>query len=281
MDSKDVDVTAELEETDEIKESKKFGWIIIGLVIALMVVFGLIVMMWFLVFNHPEMHEIVVRNDTGNVMNVVVGSTGTTDVLTAQLATGGVKIFKATPGVYVEVSSGVTGGTMAKIWLNGQDYTGKTYITDGKKKLNVAYVVSYEQTGHSYDDRYSVSMQKGYDMPIVVYPTAYYTEPRKGFVCTAPEWRYSSGLVHGSCPTGLSEDNICASACTKLGGLNEIYCCPNCEIPCQLTWLNYWVPFKQACPNCMITNCDKPLYSCSNNGGLTQYTVSFQSSRPP
>jgi len=108
------------------------------------------------------------------------------------------------------------------------------------------------------------------------------------FSCVGPLWNHSINATGpNACPETLqspgtgSDYQVCLTPCSAIDG--DEYCCRTtrgCDVSggCQQLWpiFDYYTVFQSACPNCLITSCDAPNYTCINSDtGLTQYEITF------
>lgn len=267
--------------------------IIIGLAIALIVIFIIFMLMFFFVFNPPAMHEILVTNNCIEPIHALMGvvtSNSNVEFLPERLLNPGENyVYRATPGTSLLiqgyrngdalVSSGVNPFTTVELTLAGQNFDGKHQVTDGNA------VLTNIQTNSNPDDRYGVSVQGGYNIPITIFSFAFNNrEPSNRFSCLGPNWNHTIAGTGGlSCPSELQSPSmddyeVCLNPCTAIG--TGGFCCTEpgaCGISggCQQSWpvFDYYTVFSSACPNCLITNCDMANYTCSSRDGLTSYAI--------
>lgn len=276
--------------------------IIIVITILLLLVFMVALIVFFLIGNSTAKHQIIVFNNCSQPVYVLVGTEVIdSDNLSFQslepkiVAPGAVVYYYATPSAYVVVQ-GYYGNTLSentpypypltklKLWLAGQDFTGTPQITDNTTILNVP------RSNNNSDDIYDVSLQDGFNIQIGITSTANNNRNNNDpFSCVGPTWNYIiTGTGPNACPNALKYPGstgyrACISACLGTTGDDQIlYCCAesdSCGISggCQNEWPNYdyYTIFSEACPNCMITNCDLPIFECGSKNGLTQYTITF------
>lgn len=293
--NKNIKATVDKEYAAKPHGGSKTPGIMIGMVVILLILFGLALVVFFLAFNHPPTHEITVVNNSLAPMNILFGITNSSNteflpVLT--LAAGQNHTYRATPGTEVIVqgfrtgdiivTSGLNPFTTVSLILASLGFTGKQQITDG----TVIITGSSNITSYSLDF-YGVSVQGGYNVPISIYASNYFSQdPVNPFSCRGPNWTHTiTATGPNACPTELqspsSNYQVCLNPCTEFGTTG--FCCtaPNsCSMTsgCQQGWdpFTYYTVFADACPNCQITNCDLLKYSCSSNTGvLSQYTIVF------
>lgn len=298
----------------------KLVWIIVGLTVALIIIFGIVLVVFFLLGNKPAMHEIAVLNNCSQAINVLVGSDQTVGnvALSGRLNPGQVAYYWVTPAVYFTVQGYYDGTnvpsypgtpfTKVKLWFASQNYTGPTQITNGHTILNVprsngpsSIHVTPNNTNPGAADQYDVSLQDGYNIPMGIVSTNFNNRNTSDmFSCVGP--MFVSGITGSGlgnvCPTPLQYPNVnpyqaCMSACFAssytgntgnigiTGGESSTFCCTSSGIcsqtgGCSETWpSDYFNVFDDSCPNCMVTNCDPPLYYCGSQSGLTQYVITF------
>lgn len=306
--------SVDAEYDDKPHGGSKTPWIMLGLTIALLIIFGIAMLVFFLIGNKAQMHEIAVVNNCSKPINVLVGTetspTSLQALTTKRLNPGQVAYYYATPAVYLVVqgyydNTLTPGGsypyplTKALLWFGNNGFNGTTQITDGGTIMNVPrndntpnIRVDGVTTITSSEDFYNISMQDGFNIQMGIASTNFNNkDPSNMFSCNGPAWYYNigtTGITATVCPNELQYSTTvggyqaCMSPCfSGLPGSPQ-FCCSatgSCGISggCQNSWPNnnYYQLFAGACPNCMITNCDIPLYQCSSSGGLTQYVITF------
>lgn len=302
-------VDAEYE--NKAKGGSKTRWIMAGLAVALIIIFGIVLLVFFFLWNKPPMHEIAVVNNCSQPINVLVGTETSPTSLQAlpikRLNPEQVAYYYATPAVHFVVQ-GYYDNTLAPgaiypypltkglLWFGSNGFNGTTQITDGSTIMNVPVETFANGTSNSAEDFYDISMQDGFNIQIGIESTYFNNkDPSNMFSCVGPSWYYNignTGITATVCPDELqypatgTKYQACMSPCfSGLTGSPQ-FCCSatgSCELSggCQNSWPDndYYQLFYGACPNCMITNCDMPLYQCSSSGGLTQYVITFCPSR--
>ncbi len=279
--------------------------IMIGLSVCLVIIFILFIILYFAVFSVPSTHEILVDNKCSENIIVRFGAlstTGTNDFLPDHLLTPGqTLIYRATPGSILTIQgyhegdlapiNSVNPLTTVNLTLAGQNFggmTGKSQITDGST------IISNLAISPNAMDIYGISLQGGYNIPISIESTANNNKnPDDEFSCSGPIWNHRINATGpNSCPIPLIYPGFilnpegppiyqsCSTPCTAIGG--TAYCCTEtnaCSIPegCETAWPipEYYDVFFDACPDCLITSCDTPNYTCSSTNGLTSYTITF------
>jgi hypothetical protein len=250
-------------------------WIVFGAALAAMVLF--IVLFYIFVPRVPT-HEITVVNNSTVGMTIRAG----TLVLTQEhtFTTQGVEMFinpnsetklHVTPGVALTIfawqgTNIVPMATTVFINLPANGYLGPYQINN---------VQLPSETDLSTIQAYSISLASGANLKASITPTNTSCTPIE-FVTGIPESTCPAALRYGSPYIG------CMSPCWQF--VNEptgpTYCCLQtgvCETGCQNSWpdISYYNVFKDACPDCSITNCDLPTKTCENVGGLTGFKVVF------
>jgi len=275
----------------------KTPWIIGGLAVALIIVFLIVMIAFFVIGNNPQTHEIAVVNNCRQPINVLVGTEEKEGASGEYLGPvrinpGGVSYFYATPSVYLVVKGyyddtdlGTARLTKALIWFNDNTYNGPAQISGDNNIINVSRTAV-----NGNQDNYGISMKEGFNMKIGIISTNFNNKnPADKFSCLGPTWYYD--INENICPQELQFLNSsfteyagCMSACSAFHSDPDgpIYCCSeqgDCGMPggCQNNWPNdkYYTVFNDACPNCMVTNCDGPAYYCGSSGGLSQYIITF------
>lgn len=290
----------EINKSEDKKEKSGILWIMAGLAIILIIIFGIVVLVFFLLGNKPQMHEIAIVNNCANPINILVGTEKDATTLKAfsakRLNPGEVAYYYSTPAVYFVVQGYYDNTvlpesypyplTKALLWFGDNGYNGNTQITDGNNIMDVPR--SNKTSTPSTEDNYDISMQDGFNIQIGIISTNFNNkDPSNPFSCVGPTWNYN--INERMCfkelqyPGGITGYQACSSPC--FAGLigQQYYCCSESEEICNIdggcenSWPNmeFYSLFENACPNCMITNCDTPLYGCSSSGGLTQYVITF------
>jgi succinate dehydrogenase hydrophobic anchor subunit len=271
-------------------------WIILGLAIALIIIFVIIIVIFFFFFNPPAMHDIVVTNGCSQPINILFGALTINKTVqflpVLSLNSGQTHSYKATPGVSIIVqgyrngdevlSDKVNPFTTVELSLAGQGFNGKSQITDNTN------IITNLDINPDPNDKYGVSVQGGYNIPITITSTAFNNrDPTNRFSCRGPIWNHTIDATGpNSCPINLQSPGtaanyqVCLNPCTEFGG--TAYCCTTpgiCESTggCEHSWpdLDYFTTFENACPTCLITNCDTSNFTCSSKNGLTQYEILF------
>jgi len=141
-------------------------------------------------------------------------------------------------------------------------------------------------------DTYDVSMQAGYNISATIQPTSNFKSDSTN-TCGNPVW--FSNITQTDCPVELQyivNGNYigCMTACNAdipgPPGPQGDFCCSefpcadsSADFNCQMFWDNqaYYTTFATACPDCLITNCDRPNYTCnsSSNRDLSNYTITL------
>jgi len=269
-------------------------WLIAGLAIALIIIFGIVVIVFFILANKPDMHEIAIVNNCSQPINLLVGTEagGGFGIIGPNIINPGSTVYyKATPAVYLVVQGYYDNTlqpgaaypyplTKVKLWLADRGYDGPTQITDGTTILNVPR----GSTGTT--DVYDVSLQDGYNIQMGIFSSNFNNRnPSDSFSCDGPNWDFT--ITSNTCPAELtypstSDYQACMAPCLALGSNEPQFCCSeegacNQSGGCQSSWPNidYYNLFAGSCPTCMITNCDSPEYQCSSSNGLTQYVITF------
>jgi len=283
-------------DTNTIRPTKT-SWIVFALAISLIVILIIATIVFFYLFNTPPMHEIIIENNCAQNINVIFGAQSSNfDIVflpVISIEPNIRQIYKVTPGVSIYVQgfsntairlpNKLNPFTTAQLILAGQGFNGSTQISDGINILNNLYF------NDNSVDTYGVSVQGGYNYPISIVPTNGTRDPNNVLSCASPSWNYSiNSTGPNSCPIELqsptpkSDYQVCMSPCTAFD--TSSYCCDGAGAcsgrnQCQTSWPdppNYYKVFSEACPNCLITNCDKQNYSCSSTrNGLTQYLITF------
>jgi hypothetical protein len=266
-------------------------WIVFGLAVLLLVLFGVALAGFFWFFNGPATHQITVLNNCPQAINVLFGvitSGGTPQFFNPQqLSSGQTASYFVTPGVSIVmqayhlgdtlVTSGVNPFTTVELTLSGRNFTGNPQATNGSS------IITNVLTNMIASDQYAVSMQGGFNIPITITSTGFNNrDPQNRFSCVGPAW--NRGINSNQCPLELqspgtgSQYEVCLAPCTAIGGPQ--FCCSEPGIcgaqgGCQSQWPDpsLFTVFKDACPNCLVTNCETLNFSCGNSGGLTQYLI--------
>lgn len=278
--------------------NSKLIWFVAISIIILLLLFGILIAWFFTAANTGPLHDInVINNCTGDVQLIF----GNTDqrVSAGIIKSGESKLIRASPGSDVSlfglIDSNSTILTETVISLAGDGYAGNHIITDGAKTLD-STLVNFNPI-----DIYSVSVVNGENVPMTVSAKSGSTS------CTGPNWHYNiSNTGDHVCPAVLQRGTTgsdgtggtieiyqaCVPPCSGLcpapdGGFTfgcTNFCCNNpnaCSQTggCQSSW-NFpeaYEIFAGACPQCLITNCDTPNFTCKsqNHKTLTAYEVIF------
>lgn len=273
-------------------------WAILGITIALIIIFIIITVVFLVFFNPPAMHEIVVTNNCNQNINVLFGSipdtssTGVSFFPVKILTPGKSHNYYATPGTTIIVqgyrdddtflTEEINPFTTVEMALAGEGFSGKHQVSDGNM------IITNIQTNTFPIDIYEVSVQGGYNVPISIISTGNNDkDPHDNFSCLGPMWNNTIGSTgSNSCPLSLQSPGtgtnyqVCLNPCTAIGGEN--FCCTvqgacGTSGGCEQLWqpYEYYNIFSNACPNCTITNCDTANYTCKSKNGLTQYMIKF------
>lgn len=264
--------------------------VVIGLAIILLIVFVMTIIIFFTFFNSPATHQITVLNNCSQSINVLFGAAGSNLLAffkTKSLSPGQTTTYFATPGVSVVMQAYRPGDTLAtggaspfttvELVLAGNNFNGTAQVTDGSEIITDIVI------NRNVSDQYGVSMQGGFNLPITITSTGFNNrDPQNKFSCVGPAW--NRPINADQCPPQLqapgtgSQYEVCLAPCTAIGGPQ--FCCSEpgiCSSPdsCQSQWPDpdFFTVFKDACPNCLVTNCETLNYSCGNSGGLTQYLI--------
>lgn len=276
--------------------------IMVGLSFCLIIIFILFIALYFGVLNQSPTHDIMITNKCAENIFVRFGAftnNNTTNFLPANLLSPGQTLtYKATPGSILTIKGYYEGDlgsidsvntlTNVKLTLAGEGFNGKSRITDGNN------IIGNLSISRSSSDIYGVSLQVGYNIPITIESTANNNRnDADKFSCIGPEWNHTiNGTGTNVCPTVLIYPGFilnpdgppvyqsCSTPCTAIGGTG--YCCLETNVcnmteGCETEWPipEYYDVFADACPDCLITECDNPNYTCSSNNGLTSYTITF------
>lgn len=272
-----------------------FPLIILSISISLIIILILLVSIFFIAFDQPQTHNITIVNNCSQNVFVRFGALlndGTYAFLPDNLLNPKqTHQYAATPGTTLLIQGYHEGDiapiasanplTSVNLILAGNGFINQSQITDGNNIINNVNI-----SGNSIDT-YDVSIQNGYNIPISIQPN------NSG--CSGPHWNHTINATGpNACPTeliypgniGMPETptvyQSCSTPCTAFGG--TAYCCNEpgiCTVSgeCEAQWPipSYFDVFSSACPNCLITNCDTPNYTCDtvSHGELTQYTITF------
>lgn len=280
--------------TNSPSRRSRTPYIMLVLGLLLTVIFIFVVVIYFYLRKNPNVHEILVKNQCPTAMNVLLNSGS--DTLGASVPAGAQYSYFVTPGFkgHITASAGNNGPLC-------QTPTGLTDCPFTQARLalatnNVSKVEMRTQDGSFVNlplvdpilevNTYGISLAKGYNINMSITGTS-----NTSGVCNGPT--FVSTITEDTCPTALryvdSNNNYigCASACTNqqtgISGNTGDFCCTNFDCTGATTCQNNWVPssfyntFGAACPNCLITNCDTPNYTCNNADidALVQYTVTL------
>ena len=267
-------------------------WIIIALTIALLIIFGIAIWVFFAFFNPPAMHEIIVNNNCSHNINVLFGAVTTNQSIeffpVIKLSPKQTHLYKATPGTSIIVQgykdndmiliNNVNPFTTAELTLAGQGFVGKHQVTNGNIIITDLHITA------NSTDKYGISLQGGYNIPISI---SVHHNSNNPSCPSAGSWNHLiTATGPNSCPEELQSPGtganyqVCLNPCTMIGG--TAYCCTQsgaCSTTggCEQLWpeLDYYTVFANACPTCLITNCDDPHFTCTSTRDLTSYSINF------
>lgn len=270
----------------------KTPYVMVALAIVLIVIFALAILIYYREFNRPVSNSLLVVNQCPNSMNVMLSS-GEIGLSTA-IPPGGTYNYRVTPGFKGHLSAATDsiktscdGGpcpyTEARLAMAG-DSNG--YVAMAGQDGNFIRIPLLEPV--LAVDTYDISLANGYNINMTIKSSGG-TAP--GTTCAGPTW--TTTITAAQCPAALQIKDergnftACASACTasRAGGVAGTgnFCCTgfNCAgaIPCGTEWKPsaYYDAFAIACPDCAITNCDQPRYTCPalSRTELPQYTITL------
>lgn len=255
--------------------------------LALLVMFTIFIVIFIYLSAPITSNRIIVRNSGSKdvYVNAVLCDV-TTDgenyiyLTPVYLSSGGVANFYASNGanviIYTEDSPSFnlsgTPSSYARInFRNKLDNQDKTTTTlSGMNSPSISASNYFDQA----NDEYNVYITNAVSEPITISPVFPYDQ-NEGVTCSVAGF---SGNI--DCPkTLLQPTGICASPCFVFGGE---YCCTEqgaCDLPdgCQSTWLvpEYYTPFHNVCPDCVILNCSSSGKDskCNINDGFTTYEI--------
>lgn len=271
----------------------KLVYAMVLLTLGLLIVFTILMFVFFILYNKPPVHNIILQNSTNATIfvNVAINpSVHSNSFVTLTLDPSQMKTIYATPGVntYFQAYSDIIDAksvpaTNVILELAGSGYNRQAQLTIENDIFNV-------DKNNFTQDRYAVSLQQGFNMiaNITVTTNGNFSSGTGDFYCKSPS--FTGAITQQICPnllqvTGHSGTYVaCGTPCFALPNNKEQYCCAApgaCQgtSGCQSLWPNksYYEVFATACPNCLITNCDKANYFCQSEGGLTNYSINFVS----
>lgn len=231
------------------------GVIFIGLIATLLLF--LFVILFFAFWNVPTVKILKIKNDTGITLNILLSSTllsgETTKLQPIQLDGGQDLQVTLYPGSIVYVQAKKTSEDIALTTVilatGGHLSSGQISVTaPGTSTQTVWGLIT---TGNDLD-YYGVSMQSGYNVRMVLAPINKPTT--EGLSCQGQNW---VGTLE--CPDVLKDGIGCQNPCSLGVGY-----CSNAQ-NCRNTYpnLDYYNVFADACPACMVTQCDPLNFSCS------------------
>lgn len=283
---------------DNPKKKKAIIGIVIGVVVALILIFVVLIVLFFFYFKPTQYHNIYINNGSKNPIILVFGAInekGAEQFLkTETISPNGNAKYFATPGTTVIIEAYPQGGTVSQtvnpftraiIAFAGFGYRFIPNISNGKQ------IISNLQKNTDNEDRYGVSVQKGYNLTIGLGPNGNFTKSTDPYTCSAVTWNTNNPIDEDSCPQelrGPSKDKYeyCMNPCTQ-DPTSTLKCCSatgsgtgTCKAPggCQQDWDNQndYNVFQSACPSCLIlNNCGTLDYHCTGTNGLTSYQVNF------
>lgn len=247
---------------------------IIGIIAtALLIVVTLI---FFVFWNNSNQRSITLKNNSSNIINLNISSLDIDNKIVElpifMLFPNSSKILTASPGVTIIVSGYTDSNknplTYAKLVLGNAGFASK-----GTIEFNGFIYYNLIST-NEFIDKYGISLQNGYNLPITITPNNVDSDSNSVFSCSGPIWyQYiNNNNPIFPCPEILQNAENCINPCIQL---KEDYC------KCEQDWeeLDYYYTFAAACPNCLITTCDDLNYFCSNqninNHKPIDYTITF------
>ena len=261
---------------------------IIALVSA--VIFMIITIVFKIFFSPESLHKITIVNNCSYDISLLFGAQKSNDNI-AYFPPNTIKgrstfNYKATPGALITVKGYKFGYdytdtnpfTTVNLSLSNYNFYGKTKIVDNNNNT----ITDIETYNNDYD-HYDVSIQNGYNIPVTIYPTSN-VDKATGNYCSGPIWKEITicpEILRG--PTTGTNYQYCKTPCyanIPPTTDNQNFCCNllgSCTVPdaCEKSWSSYYQVFANACPNCLITNCDKSNYYCKSVNGLSNYTITF------
>lgn len=243
-------------------------WFVFG---GTLILFVLAIIIFTAYFKQQPTYKIFVENKTGFGINVQIGmlySTSQTNVLNDFLNNNSTMEIDVTPGVSLAITGlkqeqqvpSLTGTSVIFNFPN-EGYLGPYYLIHQGKKVNVS------TNSFSTIQEFGVSLAAATNMK---------AEVKSNSGCSI---KFSTGIPESACPSELRYGSPyigCLNPCWVDG--NPEYCCMDgCSTPCEASWPSGWYEvFKEACPDCMITNCDLANQTpCPNKGSFNTYTITF------
>lgn len=272
-------------------------YMMIAIAILLIITFVAIVLAYVYLYPDIRAHQVtVVNNCTTTLQTVLIADGGNDNFigLNGSVAPGQSVNFFVSPGWKGYVAGSTTEG-VSSFNNNQSGFTqallGFAGDSNGSVKmglLNPPNLTVPLLAPTLSGDEYAISLRQGYNLPIAITPGSNTSGPS----CTPATM--VSVIDSTECPTELqildSNGNYiaCNSACgAGLGDSSSPstdYCCADpgtCGAPgaCSASWIpiTYFTTFDQACPNCLISNCDVPLTGCASTSAtvLSDYTITF------
>jgi hypothetical protein len=284
---------------DEINEDDNFctndknpkSLYIIAIVFA--IIFMIITVVYKIFFSPESLHKITIVNNCSYDIDLLFGAQHDSKKNIVYFPPNTIKSrstvnYKATPGAVITVKgykfgysvTDINPFTTVNLSLSNYNFYGKTKIIDNNNNTITDIYTNDNETDYDY---YDVSIQDGYNIPFTIYPTSNF-DSATGNYCSGPIWKEIT-----VCPEVLQGPNTgpnyqyCKTPCyADLESTidKQNFCCNllgSCTIPdqCENSWRAYYNVFANACPNCLITNCDKTNYFCKSVNGLSNYTLTF------
>lgn len=262
---------------------------VIGISLAILVIFIIALVLFFFYFNQTQYHEVIVKNGTTEKFTIMFGaidSRGNEKFLPNRtLSPNENFIYKCTSGTSNIIEGFKPGDqvgsnnpfTRVLISFAGNEYHLPPSITDGHS------ILTNLQNKKLSDDTYTISLQKGLNYGAQVAPN--YTDWKER--CDVV---IANNISEKSCPQelrgpgpfnsqGTGTYQYCMSACFN-DPTSDVLCCTQkgiCPGPCQQQWPNmdYYSVFHNACANCSITGCDIYGKTCTRKSGLSSYQIDF------
>lgn len=284
------------EDSNSTHKSRTIIWVILGITIAILIVFVVLVVLFFAYFKPIQYHQIQVTNKSNKNFMVLVGATdnkGAERLLPVhELIPDASYRYYCTPGTSVFVEGYVNGDqvgsnnafTRAVLSFAGENYRFVPNISDGHTILGNLL------NNEASNDSYNISFVKGFNYPLDIGPLDH-TAPTNGNtgVCFTIS---TKNIDYTQCPDdlkgpgpftgGTGTYQYCESGCFA-NPQNAVICCTQSGIcstagGCWQDWPNhsYYNVFSNACPSCIImTTCDHTYYQCQSSGGLSNYQINF------
>lgn len=236
------------------------GVTLIAIVATLLLIFFTVI--FFAFWNRPNQKKLIISNQTKNQLNILISSTsldGSTVTLPAISVPAGDSILTVNlyPGtiVYVQAYTSVTSNldTLTTGILATGGFLSSGQLSVSNSQSTNTSLTGLLTTGNDLDF-YGVSLQSGFNLKMTLSPEGE-NQSKSGLTCGSQVW---SDTV--TCPAPLKGSDGCLNPCV----LGVEYCDNTSN--CTNSWpnLDYYHDFNNACPSCLVGQCEGLNFSCSS-----------------